>query len=70
MKTTNERGTTKMPASKAQIKATRKWEKENYWKITVSFPKDFEARIVATGKTKSGFIREAVQEYLEKYEKM
>ena len=56
-----------MPTSQAQIKAVRKWEKENYWKATVQLPKDYETRIKSTGKSINGFLREAIDFYFENH---
>jgi predicted DNA-binding protein len=56
-----------MAVSQAHIRATRKWEKENYWKFTMRLPKDYEQRVKATGKSISGFIREAVDFYFENH---
>ena len=44
-----------------------KWEKENYDKVLVRFPKRTKEKITATGaKSVNGFIVEAVQEKLNK----
>lgn len=58
-----------MATSKAQVKAVRKWEAENYWRAVVRLPKDYEERIRATGKSTNGFLREAVDLLLSQYEK-
>lgn len=57
-----------MPTSQAQIKAVRKWEKENYWRAVVRLPKEYEQRIKDTGKTTNGFLREAVDFYFDHME--
>ena len=54
-----------MPTSQAQIKAVRKWEKENYWKATVQLPKDYEAKVKSSGKSINAFIRDAIDFYIE-----
>jgi hypothetical protein len=56
-----------MSTSQAQIKAVRKWEKENYWKATVQLPKDYEQKIKSSGKSINGFLREAIDFYLENH---
>lgn len=54
-----------MPVSKAQAKATAKYERENYDKILLRLPKGTKDRIQATGSTVNGFIVRAVLEKLE-----
>ena len=57
----------KKKASEAHMRATAKWEKENYDKVLVRFPKGTKEQITATGaKSVNGFIVEAVQEKLSK----
>ncbi|GAA6264934.1 hypothetical protein F110043I8_19190 [Ruminococcus sp. f11] len=57
----------KKKASEAHMRATAKWEKENYDKVLVRFPKGTKEKITATGaKSVNGFIVEAVQEKLNK----
>lgn len=56
----------KKKVSEAQMKATAKYEKENYDKVLVRFPKGTKERIQATGETVNGFIVSAVNEKLEK----
>ena len=58
-----------MTVSKAQAKATAKYEKENYDKILVRFPKGTKERIKRTGNTVNGFITIAVLERLQLEEK-
>ena len=53
-----------MATSKAQIKAVRKYEAENYDKITIRLPKGTKERIAETGDSISGFITKAVLEKL------
>ena len=56
----------KRKASEAHMRATAKWEKENYDKVLVRFPKGTKDRINATGaKSVNGFIVNAVQEKLD-----
>ena len=56
----------KRKASEAHMRATAKWEKENYDKVLVRFPKGTKDRINATGaKSVNGFIVNAVQERLD-----
>lgn len=56
----------KKKASEAHMRATAKWEKENYDRVLVRFPKGTKDKINATGaKSINGFIVEAVQEKLD-----
>ena len=54
-----------MAVSKAQIKATAEYEKRNYDKVLVRFPKGTKEKILETGSSVNGFINEAVKEKLE-----
>lgn len=54
----------KKKASAAHIKATTKWEKANYDKVLVRFPKGTKEKITKTGETLNGFIVAAVNEKL------
>lgn len=55
----------KKKASAAHIRATTKWEKENYDKVLVRFPKGTKEQITSSGaKSINGFIVEAVKEKL------
>lgn len=55
----------KKKASAAHIRATTKWEKENYDKVLVRFPKGTKEEITNSGaKSVNGFIVEAVKEKL------
>jgi hypothetical protein len=54
-----------MPASEAHIKAVRKYEKENYRKVTVFLPKEYEKVMKESGKSMNKFIRDAVDFYIE-----
>lgn len=46
-----------MAVSKAQMKATEKWQKENYFKALIRFPKDAEDLIrKAAGDSLNGYI--------------
>ena len=57
----------KKKASAAHIRATTKWEKENYDKVLVRFPKGTKDKIVNSGaKSVNGYIVEAVKEKLIK----
>lgn len=51
----------KIPVSEAQKKATAKYEKENYDKILVRFPKGMKEKIQEKSKSINGFIVEAVK---------
>lgn len=56
----------KKKVTKAQIKATAKYEKENYDKVLVRFPKGTKQMILDAGaKSINGFIVKAVQEKLK-----
>ena len=54
------------PVSNAAQRATEKWEKKNYDKILVKFPKGTKEQIQATGETVNGFINKAVVERLKR----
>lgn len=57
----------KKKASAAHIRATTKWEKENYDKVLVRFPKGTKEKILNTGaKSINGFIVQAVVEKITK----
>ncbi len=57
----------KKKATAAHIRATAKWEKENYFKTLVRFPKSEEKRIrAAAGDSLNSFIVSAVLEKLDK----
>lgn len=55
-----------MAKTEAQIRATRKWENENYDKVTVYVPKGIKEQIKLTGSTYNSFILEAINEKLER----
>ena len=55
--------------TKAQAKATAKYEKENYDKVMVRLKKGTKDRIQATGNTLNGFITQAVYDQLEIFER-
>lgn len=55
-----------MAVSKAHVRATRKYEKENYWSPSLHLPKEYKERITATGQSINSFIREAIEEKLKK----
>lgn len=52
--------------SKAAQAATERYDKKNYDRILVKFPKGTKEKIQATGETVNGFINRAVAERLEK----
>lgn len=55
----------KKKVTEAQKRATAKYEKENYDKVLVRFPKGTKERILETGASSiNGFIVDAVQEKL------
>ena len=54
-----------MTVSKAHQRATEKYDKKNYDRILVKFPKGTKERIQASGETVNGFINRAVAERLE-----
>lgn len=54
----------KKKVSSSQMKATAKYEKENYDKVLVRFPKGTKDKILATGSTVNGFIVAAVNDKL------
>ena len=58
----------KKKASEAHMKATAKWEKDNYDKVLVRFPKGTKERIKQTGSSTNGFVVAAVLEKLNKIE--
>jgi hypothetical protein len=55
----------KKKVSKAQMKATSEYEKRNYDKVLVRFPKGTKDKIAETGISLNGFIVSAVNEKLE-----
>ena len=55
-----------MTVSKAQKKATQEWEKRNYDKIMVRFPKGTREKIKEKSDSINGFIVDAVKKELEK----
>lgn len=59
----------KKKATEAHMRATAKWEKQNYDKVLVRFPKGTKDKIVETGSSLNGFIVSAVNEKLERSEK-
>jgi len=56
----------KKKASAAHMRATAKWEKENYDKVLVRFPKGTKEKITNTGNSLNGFIVSAVNEKLDR----
>lgn len=61
-----EKEVIKITVSKAQKAATAKYEKENYDKILVRFPKGTKEKIKAKSDSVNGFIVDAVNKELEK----
>lgn len=55
-----------MAQTAAHIRATRKYEQNNYWSPTLHLPKEYKEKILATGQSVNSFIREAVEEKLKK----
>jgi hypothetical protein len=49
----------------AHIRATRKYEAQNYWSPTLHLPKEYKQQILDTGQSVNSFIREAVEEKLK-----
>ena len=58
-----------MAATKAQIRAVRKYEAEKVDRVNCRFKRGTKERILETGYTINGFIVEAVMEKLERLEK-
>lgn len=52
--------------SKAAQRATEKYKKANYDRVSVLLPKGTKEQIQATGETVNGFINQAVIEKLER----
>ena len=55
----------KKKVTEAHMRATAKWEAENYDKVLVRMPKGTKARIQETGESVNGFIVQAILEKLE-----
>lgn len=51
--------------SAAQARATAKWEKNNYDRSLIRFPKGTQDRIKATGETINGFVNRLVKAALD-----
>ena len=51
--------------SAAQARATAKWEKNNYDRSLIRFPKGTQERIKATGETINGFVNRLVKAALD-----
>ena len=51
--------------SAAQARATAKWEKNNYDRSLIRFPKGTQERIKATGETINGFVNRLVKAELD-----
>ena len=66
----SERGVDVSPISKAQMKATAKYMKENYDEFKVRMPKgkkkQVQEYIMSTGESMNAFISRAVNEALER----
>ena len=58
----------KKKASEAHMRATAKYEKENYDKVLIRFPKGTKDRIKDIGESVNGFTVKAVLEKLEQLE--
>ena len=58
----------KKKASAAHMRATAKWEAENYDKALIRFPKGTKERISALGATVNGYVVRATLEQLCKDE--
>lgn len=58
----------KKKATEAHMRATAKYEKENYDKVLIRFPKGTKERIKQTGSSANGFVVEAVLEKLNQIE--
>ena len=56
----------KKKVSEAQMRATAEYEKKNYDKVLVRFPKGTKDKIANTGSSVNGFIVSAVNEKLER----
>ena len=56
----------KKKATEAHMRATAKWEKENYDKVLGRFPKGTKEKIKAKTDSVNGFIVNAVNKELEK----
>lgn len=60
----------KKKKSTAQIKATEKWEKENYDKILLRLPKGTKERIQSVSDSVNGYITQSVLSSLQIDEKI
>lgn len=58
-----------MAKTEAQMRSIRKWEAENYEKVTLMLPKGTKDRIKATGNTINGIGVKAILKELESIEK-
>ena len=58
----------KKKATKAHMEATKRYEKENYDKVLIRFPKGTKDRIKDLGESVNGFTVKAVLEKLEQLE--
>lgn len=56
----------KKKVSQAQMRATAEYEKKNYDKVLIRFPKGMKEKILNTGSTINGFVITAVNEKLER----
>lgn len=56
----------KKKVSQAQMRATAEYEKKNYDKVLIRFPKGMKEKILNTGSTINGFVITAVKEKLER----
>ncbi len=62
------KGDDSITVSKAQMKATREWERKNYDIVSLRLPKGTKDRIRNLDETVNGFIVSATLEKLEKEE--
>ena len=58
----------KKKATEAHMRATAKYEKENYDKVLIRFPKGTKERIKNIGESVNGFTVKAVLDKLEQLE--
>lgn len=57
--------TTKAKATTAHMRATAKWEANNYDKVLIRFPRGTKERIQATGESVNGFVNRLVKAELD-----
>lgn len=59
----------KRKVSQAHMRATKKWEDANYDKVLLRLPKGTNDRIIATGESLNGFIKQATLDRLDAIER-